>query len=1811
MLAPRGSEDGPSLQPPCTLAPTEALSTLGSPGAQAPATPLGERPAEPTLGRAAAGSSGASDSHIQQDQACRAAQPPSDSAAPSGELPLLVTAGAPSEEPTGEDHVCTPADFLAGAAARFDANLAAADLLKTIEGEGRAATPEERAALARFSGFGDSAFEPAFRLSAHRPEEQAWAERGQRLRSLVSDTEWQALERSRLNAFFTSPDVIAAMWDGLLALGLGDLATPRILEPAAGVGRFLGLQPQETAVRSVRTAVELDALTARLLKVLYPRATVHAVGFQDAPLRDNSFDVAISNVPFGDFPVADRVYLKPGQRFLTRSGHNYFFVKALAKLRDGGMLAFITSRYTLDAPTARPIRAHLHQQADLVAAVRLPWGIFPDTGVVTDVVILRKRPAGDTPGDDTWLDTVPQSYPYQRQRIASARYTSPIEEVHTDLNAYFVAHPEMVLGPQGTTSVMYGGGGYTVALPPGGREAVIQVLHERMRALPAGLLASPTPASTPAARPSFADDGRDRKECAYVVEGDELLVCRGGQLVDPQLSPSHAVRVREMLVVRDAARTALRVQLDGAGQPRIEEAQRSLNALYDRFVFRFGPLNAATNTAAMGGDPDAFFLRALERWDSEAQERHKTDRPVTDTAARERLKMPLFHDIVVRQARPPTSAHSPRDALLLVLNERGTLDFARMAELLGPDTRAAKVQRALAADGLIFEDPEAGWQTADAYLSGNVKRKLAVAEKAAVVESRFGCNVDALRAVIPADIPPGQIEVRLGTHWIPAGDVNRFMAEVLDAKEPRWSHTGNQFVRYVAPTAEWVLEAEPLIPAARNFGDWGTQRASALTIILDLLNGRLPKVTDELEDGRRVLNQQETLAAQEKAEALQQKFVEWLWGDPDRAERLASFYNDTFNAVRPRDYDGSHLTLPGSNPAFSLRPHQKAAVWRILQQRAVGLFHEVGAGKTTTMAAAAMELRRLGLASKVLIVVPNDILQQFAEEFQRFYPLARLLVPGKDDFTPPRRNEFMARIATGDWDAAVVAQSQFTLLPVNPETEAAFLQRELAGYRDALGELADAAREQGDRSWRSSEKSIQKAIARLSARLEGCQRRLEERKRLTQTMTFEDLGIDRLFVDEAHVVKNLPFATRLERVKGLPNPGECQRATDMFLKTQWLLDKGGSIVFSTGTPIANTIAESWTMARYLMRETLEELGLHHFDAWAKLFAETVVTLEQTVTGAYRPTARFARFKNVPEWLQLFQLVADIRMGSEVPELERLKPRLIGDEVLGKRIYRTAIATPELLAFMEQLAKRVEGLGPPTKGADNMLKIASDARKAALDMRLVAPGAPEHPRSKLNVAADEIVAVYQETAPDRGVQLVFLDLGTPKAVDVPARDGDAVIVDAETTEELALLTDVYADLKRKLTVRGIPAHEIRFVHEAKTREARFRLFQAANDGLARVVVGSTQKLGTGANVQKRLAALHHLDAPWRPMDIEQREGRGLRQGNDVYGPVFDTSGEVIDPGIGIRIFIYLTERSFDGYVFQAIEAKARGFKAILRRSVTVRVIEDVDEVVLSAAEAKALVAGDPDVLKRVQLQTEIVRLEALRAAHLDGQVQARWELKRLPRRIEELRARVDTITADVVFRDAHTPPRNARGDKLFSVGVGDRTYTDRVEAAPAFAAAIEHGTAVSLAAADETSHCPSTHIAAYRGFEVTVRPVGLGMVRLGVRCPEQSDTLEYATTRTLDLAQVPAYGTGLFQRLDHLLEALDTELKAARDGLAREETNLASYTAQVARLFEHEDLLQTARRELARIERKLTHDAGPIEPPSTGIPVVEFADEAAA
>ncbi len=699
--------------PGTTLTPLPDKSADHAPNAPSPFDSYAANLSHPAVASALPSAVEADDSDPRQDTATwlssHGLTTPAGADADISLAPMVsvLSADAPAA-PVGEDHVCTPADVVVGAAARFEANLAALALLKSLAADARLPTLDERAILARFSGFGDSAFEAAFRLSARRPEDRPWVDRGHRLRSLVNDAEWESLERSRLNAFFTSPDVIAAMWDGLLALGLASLPAPRILEPSAGSGRFLGLQPPETASRSSRTAIELDQLTARLLRLLYPRAAVHALGFENAPLRDGSFDVAISNVPFGDVPVVDRALLKPGQRYLTRAVHNYFFVRALAMLRPGGVMAFITSRYTLDAPAAQPIRAYLHQQADLVSAVRLPAGTFPDTDVVTDVIVLRKRRPGEIEGDDAWLGTVVQTYAYQPAQPTYARSTPPTEEVRADVSAYFAAHPELVLGTSGAASVMYGGGGYTVAMPAGGRDTVISALRERLRALPAGLLAPAPDDRALTLPPSRADVGCDLKDGTYAVRDDAVWVCREGRLVDPQLSPTQAVRVRELLAVRDAARAALRAQLDGMGEQAIVQSQRYLNAVYDRFVFRFGPVNAAVNAAAMGTDPEAFFLRALERWDSDTQRRHATGHPVTESAARERLKMPLFHEIVVRQSRPASSARSVRDAHLIVLNERGTLDFERMAELLD-GSPPERVRDTLAADGLIFDDPEAGW----------------------------------------------------------------------------------------------------------------------------------------------------------------------------------------------------------------------------------------------------------------------------------------------------------------------------------------------------------------------------------------------------------------------------------------------------------------------------------------------------------------------------------------------------------------------------------------------------------------------------------------------------------------------------------------------------------------------------------------------------------------------------------------------------------------------------------------------------------------------------------------------------------------------------------------------------------------------------------------------------------------------------------------------------------------------------------------------------------------------------------------------
>jgi len=1698
----------------------------------------------------------------------------------------------------GRDLILSPESddttFLQSPAARFDANLEAIRTLKQIETQGRSATPEEQRTLSRYSGFGDSAFSQAFprsRSYGGSPEkESAWERRGATLKEITTPEEYQAIEKSRLNAFYTTPEVVRAMWRGLEQLGAGDIAHPRVLEPSAGSGRFLGMQPVEMAARSTRTAVELDSLTGRLLKHTYPDTAVYVMGFQEAPIPDDSIDIAISNVPFGDYPVHDPAFTKERTK-LTRQIHNYFFAKTLDKLRPGGVLAFVTSHNTLDAPTAQPVREALAERADLVGAIRLPRGAFPDTEVVTDIIFMRKRVPGEAAADTSWV----KSFHTELQAgDLRSRYNVPV-----DINTYFVDHPEMVLGKHSTSGSQYRANEYAVDPFPGqtvGEGLAGATPHLPPRIVREWQASESAPRGTPVLSHQNVADG------AYIVDNsDKLQQRRGGLLMAPELSTEDEARVRGVLGIRDAARTTLNAQLQDVPDEEIARHQKALTVAYDAFAVKHGALNAAKNVELMREDPDGPFLRALEHWPLE-QDREdlrtkgakygekqlaeleariakfsalKMAPSITPAQAAD-LKMPIFTQRVVRGLGHPT-ATTPLDAMAISQNETGRLDFARMGEMLGREPDAIRME--LAQQRLIFKNPIGDWEEAGEYLSGNVREKLRVAEAAASAQPAVQPNVEALRAVQPADIPPSQIGARLGAPWIPSEDVNAFVQELLQTT--RWGRhgAGPGYFRYVPATGAWVRDEKIEGNRAKMVSEWGTDRRDAADLLEHLLNSKPIEVSDKDPDDpkgkKTVRNVPDTIAAQEKAKAIEERFRTWLWEDEARATRLARLYNDTFNNLRPRQYDGSHLTFPGMDIQWANKLHsqQRDGAWRIVEDGKTLLAHEVGFGKTATMIGGGMELRRLGLARKNMFVVPKATKAQFREQFRELYPYANVLYPSDADFTPANRAAFLSRVATGDWDGVIMSNDQFKTIPVKPETEAAFLREEIATLRDAL-ETEESAQEGAQPQWgrrrtkatTRTHKELQKALERANVRLATTMAKIGERQEHTLTF-FEDMGVDQVFVDEADMYKNLRFTTRMGRIKGLPN-SDSERAWDMYEKVRVVENayKGRCVVFATGTPVANTVAEMYTNMRYLQQPMLEERGLQHFDAWAKTFGQTTEGLEQTPAGGYKVTQRFAAFQNIPELSNMWQATADIRVADDSLNIVRQRPRLVDDQGKARR---TVIAVPPdqaLLDYIQLLSKRADELPNVDPHDDNMLKIANDARMASLDMRMVDPRAPENPQGKLVQVSKKVAELYRATTPEKGTQLVFLDIGTPKAqekvAETEVEDAGEGKEQEETTDEAQLLRNVYGNLRQKLVAAGIPNSEIAFIHDAKNDQQRNALFEAVNDGRIRVIVGSTGKMGAGVNIQARAAALHHVDAPWRPRDIEQREGRVIRQGNKVYGPKFQ-NGALVDAGPGVRVYTYVTERSFDAYMWQAIEAKAKAIKSIMRRDTTgPRTIEDVDSLAMSAGEAKALASGNPDVLKAVTLKNAIARLQLLHGSHQDSRIRAGQQLQALPTEIEQFEKTIAGMSEDAKLVSQHTG--------AFALTVNGQVYSDRPE-----------GTKALLDAVLRTPQTANTpQVGVYKGFALR------GMVT-----PDGHQVIIHnpATDMTYTTQAVPATdlnADGLMRRVDNRVNAIPTALEGNQRNLQKSLAALTTYKAQASAPFSHAARLDALTAELARVERKL-------------------------
>ena len=1654
------------------------------------------------------------------------------------------------------DYAFTAEDSLPTTPARrWDANIEAIKTLQEIEAEGRPATPGEQAILAKYSGFGDSAFEPAFRGYGGDP---SWRNRGDALKDSVSKEEYRSIEESRVNAFYTTPEVINSIWGGLERLGATNLENPRILEPSAGSGRFLGLQPAAMAKKSDRTAVELDNLTGRILKHAYPDTKVMISGFEKAPIPDNSIDIAVSNVPFGRVGVSDPTY--KDKKFVTHRVHNYFFAKTLDKLRPGGIMAFVTSHNTLDAPGAQRLREHLAERADLVGAIRLPNDAFPDTQVVTDIVYMRKRMSGEQPGNLDWVNT--------GKVTLRGRYG---DEHEHPVNQYFLNNPDAIQGVQKATGSQYGANEYTVesAAGPPLSDKLPQITRRVAGGAPKMQPHVRPAASGPAYTPSERPEGK-----FFVGDGGELKQVSGGREVTPAFKNKKAEsRVRAMLGLRDDARQLLDMERDNAADADLAKLRGELKGKYTSFVGKHGNLNSVTNRNLMRLDPDASFIRALEV--SRKDEWHGAD---------------LLEQRVVGGTVAP-SLRNAEDAFTHTFAQTGTLDFERMGQLVGKDPNT--VQRELQQQGLVYQNPENGrWEAADQYLTGRVRDKLEAAQLAAEADPKYRENVTALEKVQPKDVPAGDISVPLGASWVPASAVNQW---VMDRFRPNTYSRGgspkNNFFRYDETLGNWVPEDKINAEDRILRSEWGTKAISAAKILEIVLEGRPVTVTEPNPEDpkKRVVNQAETLLAQQKAEKMQEDFEEWVWQDSERGGQLAAIYNRTQNDTRPRIFNGDHQTFPGMSADWQekMHSHQRDASYRVVQDGTVLLAHEVGFGKTAVMVSGGMERRRLGLSRKPAYVVPKATHAQFRDQFLEIYPQAKLLFPEEKDFKPANRREFLARVRTGDWDGIILTLEQFEKIGVRPETEAAWQELHVEELRDAF----EDSMQNGDTKSRTH-KQLQTALKAERKKLEDLQAAISSQAD-KKGEYFEDLGIDQVFVDEADNYKNLRYVTKMGQVKGLPQTN-ANRSWDMFLKTQYLQggiegiespgdpdDRQGGfarsgVVFATGTPIANTIAEAWTMMRYLQNKELHRRGYHHFDNWARTYGKTTHGLEQTAAGKYKQVSRFASFNNLPELSALFQNVADIRVASEVPQMLERQPRLVDRNGNAKRIIEKAPTYPSLQKYMDHLGERADDMKNVEPTEDNMLKLSSDARKASLDIRMVEwPFKGErpvpNPQGKIPMAAANVAEIYKSEAANKGTQIVFLDLATPKGGDdgeskanEEEGDDDTPMGDDSTVEEQQIVKDAYNIIKRELMAKGVPEDQIAFIHDHYTKAKQLALFDKVRAGDLRVLVGSTGKLGVGVNVQDRAAAIHHIDVPWRPRDIEQREGRIIRQGNKVYGPVFDEeTGDLLNPGKGVKIYNYVQEGSFDEFMWQAVQIKGQAIKSLVKRYVTQRKVQDIDPLVLGAAEAKALASGDPRVMRMETLRQKVQVLRLERAAHDNSKRDAAVQSAKLMEQVEAQRKRLPSIETDAALARKALERKDD-----FAMTVGSTSHAKRPDA----------DEAIKEKMAELPFKGDPEKVGEYRGLDVMAVNGDNGYQ---VALVNPATGVMHQSTDINDLDS-----TNVITRVDNVLKGIANSAADVSKKLEQGEESLEFYKNETGKRFGGALDLRDAEKDFAKLRREI-------------------------
>ena len=1577
----------------------------------------------------------------------------------------------PAPEPAGNFHITDDHLGEGGAKQKYARNIEAIRTLFKLEQEHRGATAEEQQVLSQYVGWGGLA-------DAFDPNKENWSAEYTQLKELLSEDEYAAARSSTLNAHYTSPTVIRSIYDAVVRMGFH---SGNILEPSMGVGNFFGMLPDSMA-DSRLYGVELDSITGRIAKKLYPQADITVAGFETTDRRD-FYDLAVGNVPFGQYKVNDKAYNKLGF-----SIHNYFFAKAIDQVRPGGIVAFVTSRYTMDSKDSTA-RKHMAERADLLGAIRLPNNAFKanaGTDVVSDIIFLQKR--------DRPIDHEPDWVQLGKTEDGFA------------INQYFVDHPEMVLGELTTESTQYGREELTVAPIEGANLAdqlteAVQHIEGQYTEVE---VETPDIADAEAERKTLPADP-EVKNFSYTVVNGDVFYRENSVMTQVELSDTAKGRVTGMVELRQIVNDLIDQQLNDYPDEDIKATQERLNAAYDAFTAKYGLLNDRKNGRLFEQDSSYYLLCSLESLDEQGQLKSK---------------VAMFTKRTIRPERTVTNVDTPSEALAVSIGEHGKVDLPYMAELLGTPGEYGRITTELS--GVIFKDPaadptdpEAGWQMADEYLSGDVRAKLRMAQLAAETNPEFAVNVDALIKAQPRELEASEIDVRLGATWLDPDIIQKFMTETFQI--PYYLRYAVK-VRYSPYTAEWRVEGKTATGRSDIISSetYGTSRANAYKILEETLNLKDVRIYDTIEDAegkpKRVLNKRETMLAQQKQQVIKDAFANWVWQDPQRRIALVKQYNELFNSTRPREYDGSHIKFVGMNPEITLREHQRNAIAHVLYGGNTLLAHEVGAGKTYEMAASAMEAKRLGLCQKSLFVVPNHLTEQWASEFLNLYPNAKLLVARRKDFETANRKKFCARIATGDYDAVIIGHSQFERIPLSFERQERIIQEQIYETLAAINELKVHAGEN------FSIKQMEKTRKTLETKLEKL--RSDERK--DDVITFEQLGVDRLFVDESHFYKNLFLTTKMRNVAGL-STSEAQKSSDMFGKCRYLdeITGGRGVVFATGTPVSNSMTELYTVMRYLQYSTLQQKKLTHFDCWASTFGETTTAIELAPEGTgYRARTRFAKFFNLPELMSMFKEVADIKTSDQlhlpVPEAK----------------FETVVAKPSDLQkeMVQELSKRAAEIHSGTVDAsvDNMLCVTNDGRKIGLDVRLMNPMLPDDPNSKLNVCVRNVLKIWEEGKDQKLTQLLFCDLSTPK------NDGNF---------------NVYDDIRKKLISAGVPENEIEFIHNADTEAKKAALFSKVRSGDVRVLLGSTAKMGAGTNVQQRLVAVHHLDVGWKPSDMTQRNGRIIRQGNQ-------------NPEV--KVFNYVTEGTFDSYLFQTLENKQRFISQIMTSKSPVRSCEDVDEQALSYAEIKALCAGNPLIKEKMDLDVQVAKLKVLKADHQSQKFRLQDKLlTKFPADIQETNAHIAGLKADAQLAAAHPQGK----EEFCGMTIKGVAYDEKKTAGERL-----------VLACSELPNAEEKVIGSYRGFELSLR--------FDAFRTEYQALLKGRRKYTVPLGTDPL---GNIIRLDNSLNSFPERITAAENELTTLHQQQAAAQIEVEKPFPQEEELAEKSARLAELNAQLDVD----------------------